>query len=290
MEYRSYSRYLRETYSKKGFRIAVDAGFTCPNRDAVSGTGGCFFCGSDGALAPYQNRGYPIDKQIKERANALRRRHGDNIILLLYLQAFSNTYASVEHLKEVYDQALSCESFSEMIIATRPDCIDISNAALLHYYKSDLEVWVELGFQTLNDKTLNRIGRGHDAAASLCAFRILREHGIKVTVHLIIGLPGETPSMINDTIERVAELQPDGVKFHNLFLSPKTPLYEEWRRGAFELMGAEEYIATVGNAISRLPKETVIVRVASDVSDRDVIADGCEKREVLRQLQQRNQG
>jgi len=270
----SHAEYLRARYGQTVYRVSVDAGFSCPNRGPDRGRPGCLYCDSEGARAPYlgpetglgneTERLQSVRRQIEEAARFLRRRYGAESFLL-YFQAFTNTYAPVGELRRLYDAALEMAPFRELIVSTRPDCIDAAKAQLLASYRErGLEVWVELGLQSACDATLERIQRGHTVAQFLQAYRLLRERGIKLAVHLIFGLPGEGLEEILSTMGFTAGLEPDGVKIHNLHIPSASPLATEYLAGEITAPCAPRHLEYVVRALELLPPRTVILRLTCD--------------------------
>ena len=272
----SYGSYLKKKYGKPAFRVGIDAGFSCPNRTADRSGGGCSYCDAFGARAMYQRTEgalsdavdddlkRDIAEQTDKAVRFLRKRYKAEI-LMLYFQAFSGTYAPVNHLKSVYDYTLSLQNYSEIIVSTRPDCIDREKAGLLASYKeAGLDVWVELGLQSSNDATLKRVNRGHTTADFEKAFLLLREYGIKTAVHLIFGLPGEGVREIAETSRYTAALEPEGVKFHNLHIPYNSHLYNDYLRGEASAPTTEEHLEYVIRAIEMMPESTVIMRLTCD--------------------------
>ncbi len=293
----SYSSYLKEKYGTSAYRVAVDAGFSCPNRNADK-TGGCTYCDELGSMAVYQrgqeadlahngnsplidqvdtlplssqylfadleSRKKRIKAQIENSINFLKRRYNPEY-LLLYFQAFSNTYAPVSELKEIYDYSLSQANFKELIVSTRPDCISKANIKLLSsYQKKGIDVWVELGLQTSNNRSLNRINRGHSSADFIRAYNLLKNNGIKTTVHLIFGLPGENYDEIMESIRYLALLKPEGVKIHNLHIPIGTEMFSEYLMGELTVPSGLRHLEYAIEAIERLPPNTIIHRLTCD--------------------------
>ena len=265
--YLTYSRYLRDRFGCAVHRVAVDAGFGCPNRRSGRGTGGCIYCGEEGSRAPYiadSSGGANLRGQIEGSLEILRRRYSASRFIL-YFQAFSNTNAPVGELARIYDAGLSVAPFLGLTVATRPDCIDAEKARMLSSYRDrGLDVWVELGLQSANDRTLERIGRGHDVACFLRAHRQVKAAGLKVAVHLILGLPGEMTADMERTARFVAGLEPDGVKIHNLHIPKDTPLAREHLRGEVTAPGPERHLEYAIGLLERLPAQTVIMRLTAD--------------------------
>lgn len=282
--FNGYGRYLKDRYDETAYRVAVDAGFSCPNRGEDRSRPGCSYCDELGARAPYQEgapgrggigakeRREAIRDQIERGLRFLRSRY-DARLFLLYFQAFSGTHAAPQILRGIYDYALTLAPFRELIVSTRPDCIDSEKADLLAgYRKPDREVWVELGLQSAHDETLQRIDRGHTFADFTAAYAVLRDRGLKLTVHLIFGLPGENRDDIFETVKRVASLEPDGVKIHNLHIPVNTTILKEYRLGEITVPSSRRHLEYVVRALELLPPSTVIMRVNCDTpSDRRVL-------------------
>jgi len=265
--FRSHARYLKDRYGAVAYRVAVDAGFGCPNREG--GGTGCSYCGQSGSRAPYlpptvDEEPAGLRRQVDGALGFLRRRYGAQVFLL-YFQAFSGTHAPVERLRLIYDEGLSLAPFRELIVSTRPDCVDGQKAALLASYRTpERDVWVELGLQSAQDPTLSRIRRGHSVADFERAYFLLKPLGIKVGVHLIFGLPGETAADMEATMRYVAGLRPDGVKFHNLHVSRGAALYGEFQKGEVSAPGPRAHLEYVIRALELLPPDTVILRLVCD--------------------------
>ncbi len=270
----SYSAYLRRKYGVRAYRVSVDAGFGCPHRNHGRGSGGCAFCDEYGSRAAY-SRSSPcddIETQVRNGLRFLRARY-DAEVFLLYFQAYTNTDAPVPELRRVYDSGLRLAPFRELIVSTRPDAVDEEKADLLAgYARDDFDVWVELGLQSAHDDTLDAIRRGHDVATFDRSFRMLRERDIKMTIHLIFGLPGEGWNEIEETIRYVASLKPDGIKIHNLQIPVSSVLQADYRRGEVTVPCGRRHLGYVIGALELLPAETVVMRVTSDFSPHRVVA------------------
>lgn len=265
----SYSAYLREKYGKKAYRIAVDGGFSCPNRGTDRSRPGCIYCSSQGARASYLDKAAMIEEQIT-RGLAFTQRRYKAKVFLLYFQAFSNTYDTPENLKKIYDHALSLGNFSELIVATRPDCIDREKADLLASYRDKgLDVWVELGLQSANDRTLSRINRGHSRDDYEQAFDVLHQKGLKIATHLILGLPGEDFSDMEESVRYVGALHPHGVKFHDLNITYNTALFDEYLKGELTVPSRGKYIEYLISCIEMLPRDIVLMRLTCDTYEAD---------------------
>lgn len=289
--FRRYSRYLKERYGQSVYRLGIDAGFGCPNRDA-DGNGGCFYCDGAGARAAYQEKGdharyrHPLygpdpenpqwqawmKRQIEGGMDFLRRRYKTELFIL-YIQAFSGTAAPPERLRRIYDYLLSFAPFREFIIGTRPDCLDGEKIDLLASYQNDeREIWLELGLQSYHDRTLERIGRGHDTACFEEAFHRAREAGLRIAVHLIFGLPGESDDDMAESVRRLSRLKPDGVKFHNLNIAEDTEFARLWREGSLEVADSRTHLQRLVRAIELLPPRTIIQRLSCDTPSARLLA------------------
>ena len=265
MLFRQYSQYLKEKYGETVYRIGVDGGFSCPNRGENRESPGCSYCDVYGVRAAYIGETFQtMEDQISKSAAIMRRRYGAEKYIL-YFQAYSSTWAPAEDLRKIYDHGLSLDNFVELVVSTRPDCLEDPVADLLASYKSpDFDVWTELGLQSAHDSTLKRINRGHDLKTFEKAYFRLRSRGIKVAVHLIFGLPGEDREQILETVRYLADLEPEGVKFHNLHIPTGAPLYSEFQSGELSFPDSLRHVEYVADALELLPEETVIMRLTTD--------------------------
>lgn len=263
--YHTYDYYLRTRYGGKCAKVTLDAGFTCPNIDGRCGRGGCIYCSGRGSgdFAPASE--IPLFRQYEMQAARIREKW-DTPRLIPYLQAHTNTYAPVARLREVYEEVLSFPHAVALHIATRADCIDASVAALLSEVAERIDLTVELGLQSVSDETARRIGRGHDFAAFLAGYRLLRDTSprIRIAVHLINGLPGEKREEMLASARTVASLRPDEVKIHLLHVLRDTALARLWERGEYTPMTKQDYVDTVVEQLRFFPPETVIGRLTGD--------------------------
>lgn len=270
--YNDYSAYLKAKYGCKVYRIGLDAGFTCPNRDGAKGTGGCAYCNSTGSRATYADPAVSVAEQLENRINALTKKGAKKFIA--YFQAFSNTYSPVERLKETYDFILPFKNVIGMSIGTRPDTVNEEKLALISSYKDRYDVWIEYGLQSIHDKTLNAINRGHSAADFLEAGRLAKRFGISVSAHVILGLPGETRGEMLATAEALNESGVDGVKIHCLHIL-KGSFYEKlYKEGKIALLGQDEYAELVCDFLERLSERIIIQRLTGQGSRADHVAPG----------------
>ncbi len=289
----SYSEYLGKKYSGRAFRVSVDGGFSCPNRKDRQSRG-CVYCDAHGARATYLDTSTEIREQISRGTAFLKKRYKADIFLL-YIQAFSGTYGSVDHLEKIWNYCLSLEKFREFIVSTRPDCIDEARADLLaSYIRDDFDVWVELGLQSSHNETLERIKRGHTVEDFEKAFTILRLRGIKIAAHLIFGLPGESHDNMMESVRYLAALRPDGVKFHNLHVASDTELADMYLEGDLAVPCLKRHIGYLSDAIALLPPETVVMRLTCDtpqarrLAPRNDLSKGDVIHLLLRKMEDQN--
>jgi len=250
-------------------KAIVDAGLTCPNLDGTCGTGGCIFCdGGSGYFAPDQK--LSVNEQIRMETERIRKKHPEAGITA-YFQVHTNTYGPVETLRRLYAEAIEAD-VDEISIATRPDCLPESVMELLREVAMQKPLTVELGLQTANDETAERIHRGYPTCVFEEGFRKLREAGIRLCVHLIDGLPGETLHDMLHTARYLARLQPDAVKIHLLHVIRGTQLAAQWESGEYIPMERDAYIDAVIRQLELLPPETVIERITGDGDKTKLLA------------------
>lgn len=244
-------------------KLPIDAGFTCPNRDGSVAAGGCVYCDGRGSALRQAGPLPLVDDQVR-RAMAFYRKRPKAEKFIAYFQTFTNTYAPVEKLRALYDEALSVEGVIGLSIGTRPDCLPDETLALIRSCAERSHVWLEFGLQTIHDRTLRAIGRGHDAAAFYDAVRRASGGPILICVHIIVGLPGETRDEILETAEAIAALPVQGIKIHSLLALEGTELGESFKRGKVTLMARDEYVRIVCDILEILPPEMVIQRLTAD--------------------------
>ncbi len=262
---------MRRRFGQRVHKIAIDAAFTCPNRDGTLGRGGCTFC-NNSSFSPNGRRPPPVAAQLAAGRRVIRRRTGARRYLA-YFQAYTNTYGEPEHLRRLYDQALAEPDVIGLSIGTRPDCVPDPVLDLLAGYRdAGREVWLELGLQSSFDHTLERVRRGHGFEAYRSAVRRARARGLQVCTHLILGLPGEERVHFMTTLERVLELGVDGLKLHPLHVVRGTRLASEWRRGAYRPLSQEAYVASVADLVEHTPPEVVYHRLTGTASRRILLA------------------
>lgn len=261
--YYSLNYFLRKKFGEKVFKISLDAGFSCPNRDGKISSTGCIFCSERGSGDFAGDRTFSITEQF-ENIKQIMNNKWKSGKYIAYFQAYTNTYGKVADLKKKYDEALRQEDVVALAIATRPDCLDEDILELLESYSRKTYLWVELGLQTSSDKTAEIINRGYKLGVFEKAVKDLRSRGIDVVVHTILGLPGESREDMLNTIDYVAHSDIQGIKLHLLHLMKNTPLVESYNNGGFEFLNREEYIDIVCEAITKLPNNIVIHRLTGD--------------------------
>lgn len=277
------SQHYKETFGCKVYKLSLDGGFSCPNRDGTLGTGGCIFCTGSGEFA--EGGPDPIETQL-ERAKERVRDKNKNGKYMAYFQAFTNTYGPLERLRQLYYAAIAPEDIVGLSIGTRPDCLDEDVVQLLAEVNRVKPVSVELGLQTIHEETARYIRRGYEAAVYFDAVKRLKAAGIEVVTHIILGLPGETEEMMLETTRAAVKAGTDGVKFHLLHVLRGTDLAKDYEAGNFACLSLEEYGAILKKCVDMLPEETVVHRITGDGAKRDLIAPlwSGDKKRVLNYL------
>lgn len=269
--YHTYNYYLRRRFGTKVYKVSLNLGLTCPNRDGTKGAGGCIFCShmlsGDFGGDPKDS----IEKQFSSiRAQMEQKWQGGKCIA--YFQAGSNTYADIGFLKRAFDTALTLPNVVGLSIATRADCLDEQKADMLLQLAKKTYLVVELGLQTIHNETAERINRCHTYEEFLSGYRMLSDRGINVCVHLIDGLPGENREMMLETARQVGLLRPHAVKLHLLHILKDTPLCELYESGQLKPLELAEYVGIICDQLELLPPETVIERVTGDGAKDSLIA------------------
>lgn len=280
--YRSLNSWLRERFGCKVYKLALDGGFTCPNRDGSIGTGGCIFCSGSGSgdfAVKVQGDSFLAIEQAKQLVQSKT----SNGKYIAYFQSFTSTYAPADRLEKLYRSALSHPDVAALSIATRPDCLDDEIISLLEQLNAVKPVWVELGLQTIHESTARYIRRGYQLPVFDEAVARLKSAGLTVIVHMIIGLPGESEQMIYDTAAYIGRSGADGIKFQLLHVLENTDLAEDYRAGKFRALEMEEYIALLSGCIRRIPPDMVVHRLTGDGAKRELIAPlwSADKKRVL---------
>lgn len=268
--YNQFSAYLKNKFGAKVYKITIDAGFSCPNRDGHISTGGCIFCDEGGSFSQAHSNRLSVEQQVIVGAETLSKRFKAQKFMS-YFQAYSNTYKPVNELEKIYSSSLSHKDVVGLSIGTRPDCIDDEKLKLIALYKDDYYTWIEYGLQSVHNKTLKRINRGHDYDTFLRAYEKTKEYGINVCVHVIFGL-WESHDEIIQTAQTLAKLGIDGVKIHMLVALEGTKLAQIYNQGEITFMSEEEYINTVCDFLEYLPQTTTIHRLAGNGLKKELIA------------------
>lgn len=261
--YHSLNYFLRERFGEKVFKVSLDAGFSCPNRDGTISHGGCVFCSERGSGDFAGNRCFSITKQFEDIKNMMNKKWKQGKYIA-YFQAYTNTYAPVAVLRTVYEEAISQEGVVALAIATRPDCLPEEVLELLKELSERVYIWIELGLQTINDESARIINRGYGLKTFEEALEKLNSINIDVVVHTIFGLPHESKNDMLDTVKYVADKRVKGIKFHLLHLMKDTTLVDLYEKGELQFVEEEEYIDLICEAITLLPQDTVIHRLTGD--------------------------
>jgi len=290
--YRSLNTYLRQRFGCKVYKLSLDGGMTCPNRDGSLGTGGCIFCSGSGEFAA---RGETIETQLEHAKKRVKNKIRDGAYIA-YFQSFTNTYAPVERLEALFTAALEPEDIVALSVGTRPDCLPEAVLDLLERLNRRKPIFVELGLQTIHERTARYIRRGYDLPVCASAIRALKDRGIEVVVHMIAGLPGESKEDIVETARWIGNSGADGIKIHLLHILRGTDLAAEYEAGRVPILEMEEYFEILADCLRVLPPEMVIHRLTGDGDKRTLLAPlwSADKKTVLnamnRALQDVTQG
>ena len=285
MEYYSFNQYLKNTFGFKVYKISINAGFTCPNRDGTLGTRGCIFCSRGGSGDFAESSLLSVTEQIESGKLRVAKKIKSGKYIA-YFQAFTNTYAPVDVLAEKYYEAINHPDIVGISIATRPDCLGEEVLTLLSEINKIKPVFVELGLQTIHEKTAEYIRRGYPLSVYDAAIRALKNAGINTVVHLIIGLPNESREDMLKSVEYVCKSGADGIKLQLLHILKGTDLANDYLSGKFEALSMEEYLSIIKDCIKIIPKNVVIHRLTGDGPKKDLIAPlwSADKKSVLNAL------
>lgn len=284
MIYKTLNDHYREKFGGKVYKLSIEGGFTCPNRDGTCGTGGCIFCSGDGG-GEFAQRGGTITQRL-EQAKALVAAKYKGGRYIAYFQSFTGTYAPIAQLREKFTQALEPEWIVGLAIGTRPDCLGEDVIDLLRELNSYKPVSVELGLQTIHPQTVRYIRRGYETPVYLDAVRRLKQAGIEVVTHVILGLPGETEEMMVATVRAAVAAGTDGIKFHLLHVLRGTDLEKDYEAGKFACLSLEEYARLLKACLEELPENVVVHRITGDGAKKNLIAPAwsADKKRVLNYL------
>ncbi len=291
--YFSFNRFLKEKFPFKVYKIPIHAGFTCPNLDGKVASGGCVYCANESFSPNARSKFIPINEQVENGKAFLKKRYRAEKFIA-YFQSYSNTYGSINILKEKYDQALNSEDIIGISIGTRPDCVSDEVLDLISGYSKKYHTWLELGLQSRHNNTLERINRGHLYEECEDAVRRAKRLGLLVCLHVILGLPGESAEDMMETADAVAALGADGIKIHHLYVAKNTALAEEYFNGNVKTLSIEEYVPLVADFLERIPSETAVQRLMGDTHGKFLISPvwTTSKAKILelisRELEKRN--
>jgi len=278
--FNAYSNYFRTIYGARVQKVSIDAGFTCPNRDGSKGVGGCTYCNNDAFNPSYCESVKPLSVQMEEGIEFHRWRYNEAVSYLAYFQAYSNTYAPIETLKLLYEEALSYPGIIGLIIGTRPDCIDDEKLEYLKELSSRCYIAIEYGIESCYNKTLRRINRGHSFEDAVVALEKTAAQGINSGAHFIFGLPGETREEMLQEVDIISELPIKTVKFHQLQIIKGTIMENEFKQnpGDFDLFGWEEYLDFFISFLERLNPKIVVERFTGEAPPRFLTGAGWGKK------------
>lgn len=284
MRYYSLNEYLKSTFGEKVYKISLNGGMTCPNRDGTIDTRGCIFCSRGGSGEFAASAILDIKNQIEQAKQRIKAKT-DCRKFIAYFQPFTNTYASVEYLEKIFTQAIEGDEIVVLSIATRPDCLGDDVLALLERLNRIKPVWVELGLQTIHKQTSDYIRRGYELEVYDTAVRNLHSIGINVITHIILGLPNESKEMMLETVKYVGE-RTDGVKLQLLHILKDTDLLDDYNAGKFKALTIEEYIDILCDCIEILPQNVVIHRITGDGDKKLLVAPlwSADKKNVLNSI------
>ena len=280
--YRTLNTHYQEKFGCKVYKLAIDGGFTCPNRDGTAGSGGCIFCSAYGGGEFAENVCASVVEQL-ERAKLRVSAKNKGGKYIAYFQSFSNTYAPVSHLRQLYEAAIQLEEIVGLAIGTRPDCLPEETVELLREINAVKPVSVELGLQTTNPASVRYIRRGYENDVYVDAVRRLRNAGMEVVTHIILGLPGETAQDAAKTTADAVAAGTDGVKFHLLHVLRGTDLEKDFLAGHFRCLELEEYARWLKTCLEQVPPDVTVHRITGDGAKRDLVAPlwSADKKRVL---------
>ncbi len=286
--YRDLNTYFRTLFGGRVHKVTVDAGLNCPNRDGSISEGGCIYCNAKGSGTGAHWQGMSVTRQIERSKAGIARRFKTNR-LLAYFQSFTNTYAPVEHLKRLYDEALAVEGVVGLAVGTRPDCVTPEILDLVQGYTRQHLIWIEYGLQSAHDRTLSLINRGHDFACFENAVMATRNRDINICAHVILGLPGESRGDMLATADAVAAMGIDGIKLHLLYVVRGTRLAQLYHDGTYRCLEQSEYADLVCDFIARLPPTMIIHRLTGDPHPKELVAPAwsLQKKETLEMIHRR---
>ena len=282
MEYLSFNKYLKDKFGQKVYKISLDGGFTCPNRDGKIDTRGCIFCSKGGSGDFAQSRNLSIAEQIESGKKRVEKKIKSGKYTA-YFQAFTNTYAPVEILRAKYSEAINHPDIVALSIATRPDCLGDDVIELLDEMNKIKPVFVELGLQTIHSESAKYIRRGYSLEVYNEAVKKLKSIGVNIVVHIILGLPNESEEDMLESVKYVCQSQIDGIKLQLLHIIAGTDLAKDYEKGLFKTLEFDEYVELIAKCVAIIPKNIVIHRLTGDGAKKDLIAPlwSADKKRVL---------
>lgn len=282
MEYLSFNKYLKDKFGQKVYKISLDGGFTCPNRDGKIDTRGCIFCSKGGSGDFAQNRNLSITEQIESGKKIVEKKIKSGKYIA-YFQAFTNTYAPVEILRAKYSEAMNHPDIVALSIATRPDCLGDDVIELLDEMNKIKPVFVELGLQTIHSDSAKYIRRGYSLEVYNEAVKKLKNIGVNIVVHIILGLPNKSEEDMLETVKYVCESGANGIKLQLLHIIAGTDLAKDYEKGLFKTLEFDEYVELIAKCVAIIPKNIVIHRLTGDGAKKDLIAPlwSADKKRVL---------
>lgn len=282
------SQYLKEKFGEKIYKVSLDGGFTCPNRDGKVGYGGCTFCSESGSGEFASKRSLSIEKQIDQQLEFLSHKIKDGKVLA-YFQNFTNTYGEIEYLRKIYYEALSHPRVCGIVIGTRADCLSDEIIALLKEISNSYFLWVELGLQTSNDDIAKEFNRGYPFSVYKETTKKLFDNDIKFVTHMIVGLPNESVESIYRTADDIVKSKAWGIKIHSLHILKNTIMEKKYKKNPFKIFTLEEYVDIIVTILKRIPDDMIIHRLTGDGKREDLIEPkwSLNKRMILNQIEKK---
>ncbi|MBZ4683653.1 MAG: uncharacterized protein PWP46_587 [Fusobacteriaceae bacterium] len=279
---------FKKTFGEKIYKVSLNAGLSCPNRDGTISYGGCIFCSEEGSGEHAGNRFDSITEQINKQIELIKNKHNSNKVIA-YFQSFTNTYGDINYLRKIFYEAINHENVVGLAIATRPDCINNDIINLLNELNKKTYLWIELGLQTIHEKTAKLINRGYSLNVFEETFYKLKINNIKTVIHIITGLPYESKEEYFESIKYINKIKPWGIKIHLLYIIKNTPLFYLYLKQKFHIFSEEEYIKLICDTIKILDKNIVIHRITGD-GDKETLFEpkwSLNKRRVLNEIQKK---
>jgi len=282
MRYNNFSNYLKKKYGEKVWKIPLHAGFSCPNLDGTLSDTGCIYCNNKAFNIQAGRNSQSLDEQIRSSIQRMKKIRKVSKFIA-YFQTYTNTYATVDTLNRTYDTVLKYPEIVALSIGTRPDCVDTEKLDLIERYTDKLDVWLEYGLQSIHNRTLKKINRRHTYEDFVKAVRLTKERDIAICAHVIAGLPGESKDDFLQTVQSVAELDIEGIKFHPLHVLKGTLLEKMYKQNQIFLLKVDDYAEIICDALEILPENMVIQRLTADADEQFLIApEWCKKQNKMK--------